>query len=848
VLDRHYRDYRAKDRNYDELIGRDGKVRSHWQRFVERLGGLDDAEIERAWASAERQIREIGVTHNVHGDPQGEDRPWRLDPVPFVIDAAEWQALEAGLVQRAKLLNTILADLYGEQRLLRAGLIPPALIFANSRFLRPVHGVPVESDTYLHFLAIDLARGPDGRWWVLSDRTQSPVGAGYALENRVIMARALPELFRDCRVQRLAAFFQGFRDDLISRIRSDEPRIVIHSPGPSDETYFEHAYLARYLGIPLVEAADLTVRDRRVFLKTLSGLKPVHMIWRRVLSEGYDPLSLQAGSLHGIPGLVEALRAGQVTVVNALGSGVVENDALMNFMPKLCRQLLGEDLILPQTATWWCGDQDSRRFVLDHLEKLVIRPTFASRSIMEQTPSQVIGGHLTQAERQELAARIEEHGEAYIGQDLVTLSTAPTWQDDRLAPQPMALRVYLAASGDGYRVMPGGLTRTSEHPDPHAVFMGQGEASKDSWVLANGVVSGFSRLAVGDHPPVPKRSGQDVPSRTADNLYWLGRYAERIEGGARLLRSFLRLTAGEESDENPATRQILLDLMIEHHHLSEDLARTVAAGGLDAVERELWSLVFDPEAVNGLGPMLANLRRSATSVRERLSSDTWRILQELQGDAEARRQQARPDVQEALQLLNHVIRMLAALAGMQTENTTRNFGWLLFDLGRRVERARLLTKLIAALAGRGGEGEVETLELLLQLADSSMTYRTRYLAEPQAPLVIDLILMDETNPRAIMFQLDRLAEHLDELPRDAELEGLSDEQRLLSRLHAKVDLVDLAKLAELSGKKPTRQALLALMSTVEADLSDFSDTLTSRYFSHVEPLSRAGAIWLGTPR
>ncbi|MEZ5930974.1 MAG: circularly permuted type 2 ATP-grasp protein [Alphaproteobacteria bacterium] len=844
--DRLHKNYEGDDRVYDELVDGHGRIRPHWRTFLAGLATMSDAEIAKAWTSAERLVRDYGVTYNVHGDPSGEDRPWRLDPIPLVIAPAEWRQLEEGLIQRARLLNAILADLYGEQRLLTEGALPPALVFGNNQFLRPVHGIEVPKGIYLHFLAIDLARGPDGRWWVLSDRTQAPVGAGYALENRVIMARTLPELFRDCRVERLAAFFQTFRDDLIGMIASDDPRIVIHSPGPTAETYFEHAYLARYLGLPLVEAADLTVRDQRVFLKTLTGLQPVHMIWRRVEAENYDPLSLQSGGLNGIPGIVEALRAGQVTIVNALGSGLMECDALMNFLPNLSRKLLDEDLMLPQTATWWCGSEDGRSFVLGNMDKLVIRPTFASRSIMQDMPAQVIGANLDADARADLAERIGRHGEDFIGQDLVTLSTAPGWQDGQLQPQPIALRVYLAAHGDSYRVMPGGLTRTSEHPDAQAVFMRQGEASKDTWILTDGPMTAFSRLSQAEQRQAPKRGGQDVPSRAADNLFWLGRYAERMEGGVRLLRALLMRIVGDYADDDATVRAALLDLMVDHGHLAKPTAKRVGGRGSDMSERDLSFLVFDPEAINGIGTLVSNLRRTAASVRERLSGDSWRILQDLQSRIEGYRQQSNHEVDATLHLLSQALRMLAALSGMQMENMTRGFGWRLLDMGRRLERARLLAKLIEGLAGRGGPAEGTALNILLQLADSSITYQTRYLADPQAFLVIDLLLIDDTNPRSVVFQLDRLTDHLAALPRAAEQAGLSDEQQQLNRLQAKIDLADLKELGQAVDRRRERKALIELMAAVESDLGAISDAVTRHYFSHAEPLGRSGPIWLGS--
>ena len=841
-----HKDYQGGGGVYDEMVDGHGRIRPHWQTFLAGLAGMSDEDIANAWASADRLVRDYGITYNAHGDPNGEDRPWRLDPIPLIIPAAEWRALERGLVQRARLLNAVLADLYGEQRLLTEGIVPPALVFGNEQFIRPVHGIDMPDKLYLHFLAIDLARGPDGRWWALSDRTQSPIGAGYALENRVIMARTLPDLFKDCRVERLAAFFQAFRDELISRIPNDDPRLVIHSPGPAAETYFEHAYLARYLGVPLVEAADLTVRDRRVFMKTLSGLRPVHMIWRRVEAHQYDPLTLQSDGLNGIPGIIEALRAGQVSIVNALGSGLVESDALMNFLPKLSTILLGEELLLPQIASWWCGTDQGKAFVLQNMERLVIRPTFASRSIIQGTPRHVIGAELDQKARAGLSAKIEQNGDAYVGQELATLSTAPSWQGGRLQPRPVGLRVYLAASGDGYRVMPGGLTRTSEHSDSEAVFMHQGEASKDSWVLADRPLSNFSRLGQVEQRQAPKRGGQDIASRTADNLFWLGRYAERMEGGLRLLRALLLRVIGDDLSEDAMVRSTLLDLMVERGYLAKTTAKQVGSRFGDISERGLSFLVFDPDAINGIGNLADNLRRTAGSVRERLSSDSWRILQELQASIESYRAKAGRDVDASLHLLNQFLRMLAALSGMQMENMTRGFGWRLFDMGRRLERGVLTAKLIQGFAGCSTETESMVQNVLLQLADSSITYQTRYVAEPSAYLVIDLLLLDETNPRSVAFQLERLGEHLEALPRAAEQAGLSDEQQQLSRIKAKIDLADLKTLSSPRSQSRERQALLELMSAIDQDLGMISDTVARRYFSHAEPLGRSGPIWLGS--
>src|ERR1700676_5539216 len=537
---------------YDEMSAALGVLRPHWDMFINSLSALRSQELARRWQTARQRIRENGVTYNVYGDPLGMDRPWNLDGVPLIIPPSEWNQLEAGLIQRAKLLNLILADVYGPQRLLREGLIPPALVFANPGFWRPCHGVRVAGNTHLHLLAVDLARGPDGEWWVISDRTQAPSGAGYSLENRIVMAETFPDLFREFQVKPLASFFRSFRDTLLrlSPTTRDNPRVVLLTPGPFNETYFEHSYLARYLGFTLVQGGDLTVRDSRVFLKTLEGLKQVDVILRRLDDSFCDPIELRSDSYLGVAGLVEAVRAGNVTVANALGSGLIETSAFMPFLPGLSNHLLGEKLVLPSVATWWCGQEPARRYVQNNLPFLVIKPAFPSLGM-----EPVFGGMLGADERSRLIAHIRESPHEFAGQELLNLSTVPVWSEERgLTPRRVVLRVYMAASGDSWVVMPGGLARVSSSLGTPVVSMQRGGGSKDTWVLSDGPVD-TSTLQRRRDLPVDLNRGEtiDLPSRAADHMFWLGRYAERSEHLARILRCILIRLTGEsgtpESEE-----------------------------------------------------------------------------------------------------------------------------------------------------------------------------------------------------------------------------------------------------------------------------------------------------------
>src|SRR5277367_1683904 len=409
---------------YDELSADGVTPRPHWASLMDSLRGIGPEELGRRWARAERRIRENGITYNIYSDPLGANRAWQIDIIPLLIPAEEWRYIEAGIIQRAQLLGLLLEDLYGPQDLVARGHFPAALLFANPAFLRPLVGVQVPAHSYLHMLAVDLARSPDGRWWVLADRTQAPSGSGYALENRIIVSDLLPELFRTSNVLRLAPFFRAQRDALANLSERDNPRIVLLTPGPLNETYFEHSYIARYLGFTLVQGSDLTVRDRCVYLKTVDGLEQVDVILRRVDDSFCDPLELRSDSLLGVPGLVDAIVAGNVKVANALGSGVIETAAIMPFLPGLSTQLLGEKLKLPSVATWWCGQPYALDWVLNHLDSLVVKPAFPS-SGMEP----VFGAELPYAEKGKFAERLRARPYEYVAQEQVALSAAPVWDN-----------------------------------------------------------------------------------------------------------------------------------------------------------------------------------------------------------------------------------------------------------------------------------------------------------------------------------------------------------------------------------------------------------------------------------
>jgi uncharacterized circularly permuted ATP-grasp superfamily protein/uncharacterized alpha-E superfamily protein len=809
---------------HDELVMAGGQLRPHYEMFVQSLEALGRHELASRWENAKRAIRDNGVTYNVYGDPEGVDRPWTLDMIPLLVPSAEWKRLEAALIQRARVLNLLLGDLYGSQRTLHERLLPPSLVFGNPGFLRPCHGIAVPRGIYLHLHAVDLARSPDGHWSVLADRTQAPSGAGYTLENRIVLSRSLPEAFRDCQVQRLASFFWAQRDTLtaLAATEREAPRVVLLTPGPLNETYFEHAYLARYLGFTLVEGGDLTVRDRRVFIKTLDGLQPVDVIFRRLDDSYCDPLELRTDSTLGVAGLVEAARAGNVTIANALGSGAIETAALCRFLPGLCRSLLGEELLLPSMPTRWCGDRDDLQFVLEHLDRMVIKRTFPPVS-----GQPIFGRLLSTLQRSALIAEIRAHPENFVGQDEMPLSTAPAWLGQKLEPRPLVLRMYVAAAGDSYAVMPGGLTRIAAHSDVPIVSMQRGGGSKDTWVLADGPVSPMSLLA----PPTitihrERRSG-DLPSRVADNLFWLGRYAERVEHSVRLLRSVVARMADEDPTEMRPERMALVRVLTSLQMLPAGAGGSMPAGGL---EQELLSSLFKQGPGSRMRETLEELRRIASNVRDRLSIDTWRILNQLRQDFRLRH--GRVQLDDALLQLNRMITDLAAFSGMEMENMTRGHGWRFLDIGRRLERAANMVMLLSTSIPAGGSHQA-MLGPLLEIADSTMTYRRRYFAQPQLIPVLDLLVADPTNARSVAFQVVQLADHVNQLPRDQRAPSPAQEQQLVTRISETIACADLDTMGqpEADGSFPSLDALLQSLGD---DLRRLSDTIAYYYFTHAE--------------
>ncbi len=816
---------------YDELVDADGAVRPQWHEFFQLLDALGRDELERRWQQARRLIHENGITYNVYGDPQGKERPWLLDPIPLVIEAGEWAHIERSVAQRATLLNAMLADLYGPQKLIHGRHLPAAILFSNPGFLRPCMDIPPPGGVHLHTYAVDLARSPHGTWWAISDRTQNPSGIGYALENRLASARTLPSVFNQCQVRPLHEFLDGRRTALqqLGAHLSSNPRVVVLTPGPHNETYFEHSYLAHHWGFPLVEGADLTVRDNEVYLKTLAGLERVHVILRRTDDTFCDPLELRGDSLLGVAGLTQAVRSGTVAVANALGSGIMETAAHMGFLPGLSKLLLGEHLHMPSVATWWCGQDDALSYVKDHLEELVIKPVLRQPGQNPEFPAE-----MTAKQRAELIKRMEESPEDYVAQEQVELSTAPTHTKEGLSPRHIVLRVFATWNGSGYSVMPGGLTRVSTNATSLVVSMQMGGGSKDTWVLCDPQESEHAGSSpILSNPEAAPAGVTDLPSRVADNLFWLGRYAERVEAGVRLVRALLPCLSGEEDFGSTASLETTVQLLGSLGYLPEEFPNMSLGQQRWQIQTLLSSMVNDPARSSGIGWNLNNVRRVAWPLKERLSQDTWRVLQQLESEFSV----PTPVYQERrlaaqMNLLDRAIVTMSAFSGLLMENTTRGAGWHFLQLGRRLERALQTTELLLATFGDAPFNLDPAMQTLLHIADSSITYRSRYFTNLRPENVLDLLWKDKANPRSLRFQLDAIVYHLDHLPGYTGAAETPLPQALAGKALNSVLSVVLADLVE-RDKDGNMPLLEDTARQLKGTLYDISDALSGHYFSHL---------------
>ncbi len=802
---------------------------------------MGPAALRERHEKARRILRDDGATYNIYDQSGTQGSSWELDLVPSVIGSEDWAMIEAGLLERAELFNLMLRDLYGPRTLLRHRALPPEALFSHAGFLRACQGLQLPGEHELIVHAVDMVRGADGNMCVLSDRTQAPSGAGYVLENRTVMSRIFPSLFRDSHVHRIANYYQRLRLKLMSLApSSDIPRIVVLTPGAHNETYFEHAHLANYLGYPLVQSGDLVVRNGYVWMKSLSGLSRVDVILRRVDDLFCDPVELRSDSHLGIPGLLEVVRAKRVAIANPLGSGVLENPILLKYLPDIAKTLLGREPRMASIKTYWAADDKDFAYINRHFDQLIIKPIYRSVNQPSVWPEL-----LTQQARDDLKARIKQDRFQFVAQERVEKSHIPSFTGTHLEPRPTILRSFAVASEGSYTVMPGGLTRIGLRPQEQFISMQSGCPSKDTWVTATEP----ERAADIDPGLDPTRTGSDsqlisLPSRVIENLYWMGRYAERAEASLRILRTVFMLLNGEEAI-SLQSRRILFSAVTE--------ITATGPGFLEASdellmkpEEELMHIIADGSRLGSVRSTLNSLLYCADEAKELLSSDTLRVTNDLRdaldnlSTALANGLASAPE-----EALDPLVTSLIALSGLMQESMVRDIGWRFMELGRRVERAMQIIATIKTLITpvTQGSSQMTVLTAMLTSMEVLITYRRRHRARLSIDLGLELVMLDASNPRSLLFQFEQLQQHFSKLParQDRGLQ-LDEEERALLEAITSLRLSRLSSLLETQGSE--REELKTLMEKLETLLSAFNNIVSDKHFDHrIDPQQLVTTFW-----
>ena len=846
--------YSGSDPSYDESLGKDGRLRPHWETFFQSFNGLSPEELQNRHNDIHRLLKENGVTYNIYGDPAGIHRPWQLDPIPLLIGKQEWQTIEAGLIQRATLLDMILKDIYGPRRLIRNGLLPMELVYHHPGFLRQCAGISLPGKHNLVLYAADIARGSDGKIWVVNDRTQAPSGSGYALENRMAMARILPELFHGLKVRRTSTWFNALRQALNELAPGGRPdsRIVILTPGPGNETYFEHSYLSTFLGFTLVQGNDLIVKDNYVWLKTLGGLEKVDVILRRVDDVYCDPLELKEDSQLGVPGLVNAVRSGHVSIANPLGSSILENPGLMPFLQGIARYFLGHDLLLPAIASWWCGQPKEMAYVMENIRSLVIKRIYRYST----GSSSIDAASLSAAQLKELQQQIRQHPYLYVGQEKVNFSSVPSLAGNTIEPRNALFRSFLVSNNDTYTAMTGGLTRSSAQRGNFVISNQSGGHSKDTWILSEEpgrthpggsetkptVQSRAELTRAQTMPPLSAAapSGGSLPSHTAENLFWVGRYAERVLSNARFIRTVIQwVTEGNRliADTDAGSGLYLLKALTHYTYTYPGFVEM--DGGDDRLVnpwKELRDIVFDEKRTGSLSNNISLFSQAVYAVRDHWSTDTWRVLRSMEEEWAAAAQSSAPGHLRMLGTLDNLVTSMVAFIGLNRESISREQGWILLDTGRKIEQSLLLINMLrATLTQRyGDQVEYDLQESVLVSNESLVNYRYKYRAPLQLSLVLDLMLLDPNNPRSLIYQLERLKAYLAGLPRTQTGNALPEHERMIWEAYTLLKLSDKDQLS-LSDREGLRYGQLEVfLSKMYGLLAAIPDIISKTYFKHAQ--------------
>lgn len=808
---------------YDEVYGSDGLPREHWVKFLAALRNVPSGEFSRRNEQADRMLRENGVSYHSVGTGSEAARPWRLDLLPMLITAADWGFIAEALEQRARLLNLVIADIYGPRSLIDDGSLPPEVLYANPEFLRPFCDIGRVDQLPMFLYGVELARSLEGQWWVMADRSEAPAGPGFALENRIVSSRSMPAAFKQIPVERLAPFFSRLQNSVRRRAprAGDNPRVVLLSSGPGHPYYFEDVYLARYLGYTMVEGGDLAVRNDAVYLKTLSGLVPVDIVITRGAESGLDPLELGGYSAHGVPGLLNAIRSGNVTVTNTPGCGIVGAPVFMAFLPRLCQRLLGEPLRMPSISTWWCGEPESMTYVLSRLDQLVVKPAF-----QKSGGEEIIVSDLTGEQREKLVARLMANPCSWVAQEKISRSAVPVWSPAGIRSGHAAVRAFLVEDDNQWHLMPGGLIRIAPDAGPMQLSIAAGEGSKDLWVIADGKVDPISLLNPHDQPTELRRTSALFPSRVADNLFWLGRSLDCCDFLARLIRALAERLADEGNVDLTEVR-FLARALSEFGQLEPGFVVSGLESQLPSLAEALPEAVFDAGEFGGLARVVNELTRLASLVRDWISPDTWHRINVTAEKFRNSSEKEWRDITDVVSAANSLVGDIASVSGLVFDGMNRGPSWRFLELGRSIERASSTARLLLAAEWKRGPASPALLKTIVEVLDVRMTYRFRYRENFHRNAVLDLTITDETNPRSLAFQIDRVVSHVDRLPGFEARPLRSEEMRIV--MHA-AHAVRMLTSDDLAASHP--KTVMSALKTIEDNMALLSNVLTRKYLVH----------------
>lgn len=831
-----FSDYFKDFENYDEVLKSDMSINKNWEKLLANFSKLGIEELSRRQDDLRWILAENGVTYNVYNDPNGLNRPWNLNIVPFVVAQEEWKTIEKGLQQRAHLLDLVLKDIYGDRTLIKNGIVPSEIIFAHRGFLRPCFNINYQTEQQLLIHSADLARGPNGRMWVVNDRTQAPSGMGYSLENRFSVREAAPDFFKEINVKQPFGFFRDFNDLLINSASTNKenPTIVILTPGPHNETYFEHAYLSSFLGYPLVKGNDLVVRDNKVWIKTLKGLIQVDVIYRRVDDAYSDPLELKGDSYLGVAGLLNVVRQQNVSIINPIGTGVLENPGLIPFMSSICKYFLNQELILPQIASWWCGQAKERKFVLENIRKFVVKP-------IDNTHREHIYfcEFLSDTEIEELKQEILAKPYRYVAQEKISFSTAPNLTKEHLEPRKVMCRTFAVAKENNYSIMPGGLVRVAAERKELRVSNQKGGTSKDFWVINTDEESFKKRQRYHwHHSSTNTFSGiENLPSNTAENLFWSGRYLARTLVTARYIRTVLNQMSNSEFTKRESDTESLHILYQSITHLTSIFPGFTGKNKEKAFKNpleEIAIVLFDKTRLGSLAHALFSFKNSYYSLRNLWSKDMWRVYDSLQKVWNEFDKTHQHNIQKLTKLLDKIITRLIAFIGLIEESILVEQGLLLYFIGFQMEQAIItVDKCRALLTIRYNEDvEYELLESLLNSHESLNIYRYSFRSYLDVENVIQLILLDDSYSRSLKYQLNRIQKDIFKLPkRTTSTELNSIQQNILAACNT-IQNTSANELIQVDDDSFTRVNLEKLLSKLSNTIHKTSIALTDMYFNH----------------